>query len=118
MLIIDCHGHYTTAPAGLQGFRDAQLAHLKDPAKPLPDGLDISDDEISASIEGNQLKLLQTRGADLTIDIQSRADDRRIANPAREFERQTAGRACAGEMAGGINRQDSQRVMPGGFAIG
>jgi 4-oxalmesaconate hydratase len=67
MLIIDCHGHYTTAPAGLQGFRDAQLAHLKDPAKPLPDGLDISDDEISASIEGNQLKLLQTRGADLTI---------------------------------------------------
>ena len=26
MLIIDCHGHYTTAPAQLQTFRDVQLA--------------------------------------------------------------------------------------------
>ena len=25
-MIIDCHGHYTTAPAALQEFRDAQLA--------------------------------------------------------------------------------------------
>jgi 4-oxalmesaconate hydratase len=66
-LIIDCHGHYTTAPAGLEAFRDAQKAFLKDPAKPLPQGLNITDDEIRESIEGNQLKLLKQRGADLTI---------------------------------------------------
>ena len=29
-MIIDCHGHYTTAPAALQKFRDAQIAGLKD----------------------------------------------------------------------------------------
>ncbi len=67
MLIIDCHGHYTTAPAGLQAFRDAQTAHLKDASKPLPAGLSVSDDEIRESIESNQLKLLKDRGADMTI---------------------------------------------------
>ncbi|TLY59414.1 MAG: amidohydrolase, partial [Gammaproteobacteria bacterium] len=30
-MIIDCHGHYTTAPAAHQKFRDAQIAGLKDP---------------------------------------------------------------------------------------
>jgi 4-oxalmesaconate hydratase len=43
------------------------LAHIKDPSQPLPQGLSISDDEIRASIEGNQLKMLLARGADLTI---------------------------------------------------
>ena len=28
MLIIDCHGHYTTAPKALESFREAQLACL------------------------------------------------------------------------------------------
>src|SRR6185437_11630775 len=28
-MIIDCHGHYTTAPAELTKFRDAQVAALK-----------------------------------------------------------------------------------------
>ena len=31
MLIIDCHGHYTTAPAAHQRFREAQLAHCENP---------------------------------------------------------------------------------------
>ena len=31
-MIIDCHGHYTTAPQALTDFRDAQKAALKDPA--------------------------------------------------------------------------------------
>jgi 4-oxalmesaconate hydratase len=66
-LIIDCHGHYTTAPAGLEDFRNAQKAYLKDPTQPLPQGVSTSDDEIRESIEGNQLKLLKARGADLTI---------------------------------------------------
>jgi hypothetical protein len=30
-MIIDCHGHYTTAPRGLALWRDAQFAGLNDP---------------------------------------------------------------------------------------
>jgi 4-oxalmesaconate hydratase len=67
MLIIDCHGHYTTAPQGLQDFRDAQLAQLKDPTRPAAMLAAISDDEIRQTIENNQLKLQRQRGADLTI---------------------------------------------------
>ena len=29
-MIIDCHGHYTTAPGPLQDFRDAQIKALDD----------------------------------------------------------------------------------------
>ena len=67
MLIIDCHGHYTTAPAGLQAFRDAQIARIKNPALPAATGPYVSDDEIRDSIENNQLRLQRERGADLTI---------------------------------------------------
>lgn len=66
-MIIDCHGHYTTAPTQLQAYRDAQIAHFDDPSKPGPRLADISDDEIRESIEQNQLKALRERGADLTI---------------------------------------------------
>lgn len=66
-LIIDCHGHYTTAPAALNRFRDTQLAHFKDPTLPAPAGVTVSDDEIRETIETNQLKLLRDRGADMTI---------------------------------------------------
>jgi len=66
-LTIDCHGHYTTAPAALQTFRDAQVGHFDDPSKPAPAHFAISDDEIRESIEKNQLKLLKERGADMTI---------------------------------------------------
>ena len=66
-MIIDCHGHYTTAPAAHQKFRDAQIAGLKDPtaAAARPGG--ISDDEIRDGIEKNQLRLQRQRGADLTL---------------------------------------------------
>ena len=67
-MIIDCHGHYTTAPAQLQKFRDAQIAGLKDPAlAPADTRLGISDDEIRESLEKAQLKLQRERGTDLTI---------------------------------------------------
>jgi 4-oxalmesaconate hydratase len=67
-MIIDCHGHYTTAPGELQKFRDAQIAGLKDPAlRPSPDQLRISDDQIRESLEQAQLKLQRQRGTDLTI---------------------------------------------------
>ncbi len=60
-MIIDCHGHYTTAPKQLQEFRDAQLAGSSPQLAP------ISDDELRASVEGNQLRILRERGGDLMI---------------------------------------------------
>jgi 4-oxalmesaconate hydratase len=66
-MIIDCHGHYTTAPKSHDVFRDAQLKHFGDPSQPLPLYPDISDDDIRESIEANQLRLLRERGADMTI---------------------------------------------------
>ena len=71
-MIIDCHGHYTTAPAPHQDFRAAQLALLGgggggtvggDRPRPGP----ISDDQVVESIETNQLRLLRERGGDLMI---------------------------------------------------
>ena len=68
-MIIDCHGHYTTAPDELGQYRDAQKAALeKDPLEVGEKGLvDISDQQIIDSLEGAQLKLQQERGTDLTI---------------------------------------------------
>ena len=66
-MIIDCHGHYTTAPPQLQAYRDAQVAHFDDPSKPPPKLAEVSDDEIRETIENNQLKALRDRGADMTI---------------------------------------------------
>lgn len=66
-MIIDCHGHYSNAPAAHLAFRDAQLAGLADqaarPAKPAS----ISDDEIRETLETQQLRLQRERGSDLTI---------------------------------------------------
>jgi len=66
-MIIDCHGHYTTAPAQLPDYREAQLAFFADPSRPKPALAEISDEEIRESIEQNQLRLLRERGADMTI---------------------------------------------------
>jgi len=67
-MIIDCHGHYTTAPKQLQTFRDQQIAGLKDKSlRPTSTNLGITDDEIRESLEGAQLKLQRERGTDLTI---------------------------------------------------
>ena len=66
-MIIDCHGHYTTAPAAHQRLRDAQLAGLKDPTAPPATPGAISDDEIRETIDKNQLRLQRQRGSDLTL---------------------------------------------------
>ena len=67
-MIIDCHGHYTTAPKALETWRQAQIAGIRDPsAMPRPSDLKISDDELRESIETNQLKLMRERGSDLTL---------------------------------------------------
>ena len=67
-MIIDCHGHYTTAPRALQTYRDAQIAGLSDLSTPRTKGtIRISDDDIRESLEGAQLKLQRERGSDVTI---------------------------------------------------
>ena len=67
-MIIDCHGHYTTAPTALRDYRAAQVEGLKEPGyEPFPADLGISDDEIRESLEGAQLKLQRERGTDLTV---------------------------------------------------
>jgi len=59
-MIVDCHGHYTTAPAELAAWRKAQLAGSVGDLK-------ISDDQIRESVEGAQLKLQRERGTDITF---------------------------------------------------
>jgi 4-oxalmesaconate hydratase len=66
-LIIDIHGHYTTAPQELQDFRDAQLASLDDPTRPAPEVAQISDEALRESVERNQLRILRERGGDLML---------------------------------------------------
>ncbi len=67
-MIIDCHGHYTTAPKALEDWRNRQIAGIKSPSEmPKVSELKISDDELRETIEANQLKLMRERGSDLTI---------------------------------------------------
>ncbi len=67
-MIIDCHGHYTTAPKALKTYRDQQIASLNDAASnPIAPNLKVSDDEVRESIEKNQLRIQRERGVDLTI---------------------------------------------------
>jgi 4-oxalmesaconate hydratase len=68
-MIIDCHGHYTTAPKSLEAYRKEQLAALERNAKHVPTKgtLPITDDQIRESLEGAQLKIQRERGTDLTI---------------------------------------------------
>lgn len=68
-MIIDCHGHYTTAPAPLGRYRQRQLEALAADPSRVPDKgtISISDDEIRASLEDAQLRLQRDRGTDLTL---------------------------------------------------
>ena len=65
-MIIDCHGHYTTAPEPHNQWRIDQLAAFA-AGQPSPEYPEISDELIRESIDNNQLKLIQERGSDLTI---------------------------------------------------
>ena len=65
-MIIDCHGHYTIVPDGHPRWREAQLAAYEAGKEP-PPYPDISDDEIRATLEPNQLRLIRERGADMTL---------------------------------------------------
>ena len=67
-MIIDCHGHYTTAPSELEAWRKRQIAAFE--GRSTPPGrseLVIRDDQIRESLENAQLKMQRERGTDLTI---------------------------------------------------
>jgi len=65
-MIIDCHGHFTTAPEPHNLWRKAQIAAYQ-AGEPFPQYPVISDEEIVDVIENNQLRLLRERGADMTV---------------------------------------------------
>ena len=67
-MIIDCHGHYTTAPKAHEEYRKRQLAALDaGQAAPAKGVVAISDDQIRDSLETAQLRMQRERGTDLTI---------------------------------------------------
>src|ERR1044072_9040851 len=66
-MIIDCHGHFTTAPKELQAFRDHQIEGLKHPEQPRSkQALTITDDQLREAVQP-QLKFQSDRGTDVTI---------------------------------------------------
>jgi 4-oxalmesaconate hydratase len=66
VVIIDCHGHYTTAPASHTSWRERQLeahaAGVRPEAYRLP-----ADDDVRQSVRDHQLRLARGRGIDRTI---------------------------------------------------
>lgn len=68
-MIIDCHGHYTTTPPGVEEWRNQQKAAVaSDPSYVGEKGeVKVTDNEIRESLEGAQLKFQNERGTDLTI---------------------------------------------------
>ena len=65
-MIIDCHGHYTTAPAAHTRFREAQLAACEAARRRRPTRRSATTRSARA-IENNQLRLMRERGVDLTL---------------------------------------------------
>jgi 4-oxalmesaconate hydratase len=67
-MIIDIHGHYTTAPTALEAWRSRQIAGLQDKTMtPHVSELRIDDDALRESVEQNQLEKMRERGLDMTI---------------------------------------------------
>jgi 4-oxalmesaconate hydratase len=67
-VIIDIHGHYTTAPKALEVWRKQQIESIDAPAKkPAVSALVITDDDIRETIEQNQLARMRERGLDLVL---------------------------------------------------
>jgi 4-oxalmesaconate hydratase len=101
-MVIDCHGHYTTAPKELQAFREAQIAALTNPAARVPSGpIHVSDDQLRESVQP-QLKFQSDRGTDVTI-FSPRAS--RLGDGASHWRR-----AHEPGLVAALQRSDSSRV--------
>jgi 4-oxalmesaconate hydratase len=107
-MIIDIHGHYTTAPKALEAWRKRQVAALGNPAEtPRAADLRIGDDELRESIEANQLRLMRERGCDLTV-FSPRASF--MAHHIGDFETSAAWAAVCNELCHRVSR-----LFPGEF---
>lgn len=77
MIVVDCHGHYTTVPTAHKRFRERQLSGER------PATAKIGDDEIRETIEQNQLRVMRERGIDVTIfSPQASAMEHHVPDPA------------------------------------
>jgi len=109
-MIIDVHGHYTTAPKALETWRNRQIAALSDPAAmPRPADLVITDDEIRETLETNQLKQMRARGADLTI-FSPRASF--MAHHIGDFQVSSTWAAICNELCHRVSRLYPQHFIP------
>ncbi|PWJ54363.1 4-oxalomesaconate hydratase [Quadrisphaera granulorum] len=65
-MIIDCHGHFTTAPQAHADWH-AELLRAReagDQPAPYPE---VSDDDVRGAVEASQLRLMDERGVDVTL---------------------------------------------------
>ena len=109
-MIIDCHGHYTTAPKALEQWRNRQIAGIADAsAMPRASELKIGDDELRESIEHNQLRLMRERGSDLTI-FSPRASF--MAHHSGDFEVSSTWAAICNELCHRVSRLFPDHFVP------
>ncbi len=66
-MIIDCHGHYTTAPAALDRYHRELLSWSGGAEAHRPTAPQVSDDEVRASLAEHQLDLMARRGIDVVL---------------------------------------------------
>ncbi|MDI9331111.1 MAG: amidohydrolase family protein [Alphaproteobacteria bacterium] len=66
-MVIDIHGHFTTTPPQVSEFRARQVEQFQRDGTILGDPPTVSDEEIRAGIEPNQLARMKERGVDLTL---------------------------------------------------
>ena len=107
-MIIDIHGHYTTAPKALQDYRNAQLASLGSGGPP-PEPPVISDDELRSSIEENQLSVMRRRGVDVTL-IGPRASS--MGNDAPDGPTATAWARTSNDLVARISAMFPENFAP------
>jgi 4-oxalmesaconate hydratase len=109
-MIIDIHGHYTTAPKSLEIWRNQQIAGIKDPAlRPRAADLRIGDDELRETIESNQLRQMRSRGSDLTV-FSPRASF--MAHHIGDFEVSSAWAAICNELCHRVSQLFPDHFVP------
>jgi 4-oxalmesaconate hydratase len=109
-MIIDIHGHYTTAPKALETWRQRQIAAVGSPGEqPRVADLVISDDELRESIEANQLRFMRERGSDLTV-FSPRASF--MAHHIGDFETSSTWAAICNELCCRVSRLFPDHFIP------
>ena len=109
-MIIDIHGHYTTAPKALETWRSRQIGAIGNPAQmPRASELRIGDDELRESIEGNQLRQMRERGLDITI-FSPRASF--MAHHIGDFQVSSTWAAICNELCYRVNRLFPDHFVP------